>query len=68
MKDMKYIRDKNVVYQQDSIADNKFRVMQVYKSINEAKRFTRQQPLGDVARKDAIIREKGEKFYKELIS
>lgn len=67
MKDtVKFIRDVDRVFEKTE--DGKFVLMQKYPGINAAKKFTRKQPLGTVARSVTIIKENGEKFYKELFS
>ncbi len=62
---IQYIRAENVVFKKEG---DRFVLVDSYKSINAAKRFTRTQPLGTVARKETIIREHGEKFYRSLMS
>jgi hypothetical protein len=61
-----WIRDGRKVYERQPGAE-KFYLMEAFKTINAAKRFTKDKPLGQVARKETIVDTKGVKLYRSLI-
>ncbi len=64
---VKYIRYETVVYVRVEGDTPKFRVDVDWPSINKAKKFTRDQPLGTVMRKETLDKMFGKKYFYNLI-